>query len=149
MQKQPYQPQLPRPVAVVTGSTWADIWKGIATLSKQNQNLVQYLQNYLTQLFKWLVPTKLAVNIVSAGSLPYTVNAQDTFVAGPAGTYTLPSASGSGRVIIGKNLDTAGGIMQWFPQGTDTIDGGAEIDITIADDAVRFIDGATGAWYIW
>jgi hypothetical protein len=146
VQKVPYQPQLPRPVAVVTGSTWADIWKGIATLSKQNQNLVQYLQNYLTQLFKWLVPTKFAVNIVA--TLPYTVNETDTVVAGPAGTYTLPASSGSGRVIIGKNLDTAGGTMVWLPNGTDTIDGGAEIDITIANDTVWFLDGAVGQWLI-
>jgi hypothetical protein len=149
LQKQPYKPDLPRPVAVVKGSTWADIWNGIATLSKQNQNLVQYLQNYLTNLFKWIVPAKYIVTIVDGGSLPYTVNATDAFVAGPAGTYTLPPASGSGRVIIVKNVDTTGGVVMVVPQGTDTIDGGGETDITLANNAIRLIDGAPGQWMIW
>ena len=144
-----HQPQLPRPTAVTKGSTWADIWSGISTLSKQNQNLVQYLQSYLTSVYNWLVPAKYNVTIVTAALLPYPINATDGFLASVAGTITLPLASGSGRVIIVKNVDTGGGTVSVTPQATDTIDGGGATMITLANDSVRFIDAATMQWMIW
>lgn len=140
------KPQLPRPVAVVKGKTWDDIWGGIATLSKQNQNLVQYLQHYLTLVYNWLVPPKLNVSIVLP---PYTVNATDAFIASPAGAITLPISSGSGRIIVVKNVDMNGGTVMVSPQGADTIDGGGVTTITLQNDTVRFIDGAVGQWMIW
>lgn len=140
------KPQLPRPVAVVRGKKWEDIWNGIATLSKQNQNLVQYLQNYLTLIYNWLVPPKFNVSVVIA---PYTVNATDAFIAATAGAVTLPMSSGGGRIIVVKNIDTNGGTVVITPQGTDTIDGATSVPITLMNDAVRLVDGAVGQWMIW
>jgi len=140
------KPQLPRPVGVVKGKTWADIWSGIATLSKQNQNLVQYLQNFLTQTYNWLVPAKYNISVVVS---PYNANATDAFIAASAGAVTLPMSSGGGRVIIVKNIDTSGGAVVITAQGTDTIDGNSTVSITIQNDTVRVIDGAVGQWMIW
>lgn len=144
-----HQPQLPRPVGVAKGTTWTDIWNGIATLSKQAQNLSQYLQSYLTSVYNWLVPFKYNVTIVTPALLPYTVNATDGFLASVAGTITLPLASGSGRVIIVKNVDASGGTVTVAPQAADTIDGGAATNITVQNDAIRLIDAAQTQWMIW
>lgn len=139
------KPQLPRPVAVVTGKTWKEIWDGIATLSKQNQNLVQYLQTYLTHVYNWLVPPKLNVSVVTP---PYTVNATDAFIAAPAGSITLPQSNGSGRVITIKNIDPASGGVLITPFGTDMIDGGTTYLLGPEFEVVSLVDGQAGQWWI-
>lgn len=152
--QQPYQPQLPRPVAVVRGSTWADIWKGIATLSQQNQNLVQYLQNWLTNFFKWSVPFKYAVVLVPAAQSPYQAllppnSSEVAFIAMESGELDLPGATGSGRVIIVKKTDATPNPVAVTPNGTDTIDGGGVAAVVNQYDALRLIDAALGQWFIW
>lgn len=143
-----HQPQLPRPVAVVKGSTWADIWAGFGTLSKQNQNLIQYLQNYLTTVYQWLAPPKVNVGIITGSQLPYTINATDMFVAPTAGVVNVPASNGGGRVLTIKNLDTGGGTVAVTANGTDTIDGQAVYNLTTQYQVVRLVDGAVGQWMI-
>lgn len=141
------KPQLPRPVAVVTGKTWQDIWAGIATLSKQNQNLVEYLQNYLTKVYHAVVPSAVAVSIVQT---PYIVNATDTFIGAVAGPVTLPFASGSGRLITIKKLDASPAPVVVTPSGTDTIDGVAGVyNLGPQWALLPLIDGAIGQWLIF
>jgi hypothetical protein len=143
------KPQLPRPVAVVKGTTWADIWNGIATLSKQNQNLVQYLQHYLTLVYNRLVPPKVNVSVVVS---PYTVNATDAFVAATAGPVQLPPTNGSGRVITIKNIDPSNAPVAITPYGSDAIDGGgAGAPYLLAPEfqVVSLVDGQAGQWWIY
>lgn len=139
------KPQLPRPVAVVTGSTWKDIWNGIGTLSKQNQNLVQYLQTYLTHVYNWLVPPKVNVSVVLP---PYIVNATDAFIAATAGTVNLPQTSGSGRVITIKNIDPASAGVLITPVAPDMIDGGTTYLLGPEFEVVSLVDGQVGQWWI-
>jgi hypothetical protein len=139
------KPQLPRPVAVVKGSTWTDIWNGIATLSKQNQNLVQYLQTYLTHVYNWLVPPKVDVSVVVP---PYTINATDSFIAATGGQINLPQSSGSGRVITIKNIDPASAGVLITPDGTDMIDGGTTYLLGPEFEVVSLVDGQVGQWWI-
>lgn len=146
------KPQLPRPVAVVKGSTWADIWNGIATLSKQNQNLVQYLQTYLTHVYNWLVPPKLNVSVVTPLlNQPYTINATDAFIASTGGQINLPQSAGSGRVITIKNIDPNNAGVAITPFGTDAIDGlGATVKYNLGPEfaVLSLIDGQAGQWWI-
>ena len=59
---------------------------------------------------------------------------------------TLPnSASVQGKVYVVKKLDAGAGSLQIFPQGTDTIDGQTEWDLSNQYQYVRlFANGTTG-----
>ena len=141
-----YQPQLPRPQPVQRAKKWDDIWNGFTTLSKQNQNLVQYLQNYLTQVYNWLVPPKVNVSMALP---PYTVNGTDAFIYSAGGTIQLPATSGSGRVITIKNLDMGSVAVVITPTGTDTIDGQPTYALGPLYEVISLVDATAGQWMIY
>ena len=59
---------------------------------------------------------------------------------------TLPdSASVQGKIYVVKKLDAGAGSLQLFPQGTDTIDGQTEWDLSNQYQYVRlYANGTTG-----
>jgi hypothetical protein len=90
-----------------------------------------------------------AVNVNSAYSATYTPYPEMLIRGTTSGLnvpITLPnSASVEGKVYVVKKLDAGAGLLQIFPQGTDTIDGQTEWDLSNQYQYVRlYANGTTG-----
>ena len=83
---------------------------------------------------------------------PYTAAAGDyTILANAVGgamTVTLPSATGSGRILNIKKIDASASTVTIDGFGAETIDGAATYVISTQWVNITIQDGAAGAWYI-
>jgi hypothetical protein len=92
------------------------------------------------------------LTVVAVSTTPYNVGASDQFIgasasAGSDTVINLPAATGSGRVIIVKKMDSNAHNIDVTPNGTDTIDGLNAADVIAVQYAsVNYVDYGAGAW---
>jgi len=91
--------------------------------------------------------------IDTATDFPYTVDADDFYiriedVGANGGTITLPTATGSGRVLVIKDTTGSAGSAPFTVQrsGSDTIDGATSTSINTNFQTIRLIDAVSGKW---
>jgi hypothetical protein len=84
---------------------------------------------------------------------PYTVDADDFYIriedgGTIGGTITLPTATGSGRVLVIKDTTGTAGSASFTVQrsGSDTIDGATSTSINTNFQTIRLIDAVSGKW---
>ena len=89
---------------------------------------------------------------VTAISAAYTVAPTDQYIeattSGTSYAITLPAATGSGRTLNIKKV-TSGNTITITPNGTDTIDGGANLTLKQQNTAYSLIDAVAGKWEIY
>ncbi len=98
-------------------------------------------------------PLVYTPKVVANSDSPYDVVAADMFLAVWAGVSTptvinLPAATGSGRVIIVKKVDSNAQDVTVTAANFDIIDGTATVNISAQYTAFSFIDYAAGQWGI-
>lgn len=93
------------------------------------------------------------LNSRTLGGGPATSEPSDAYLrsagAGAAVSYPLPAATGSGRVLIFENADTAStpGVFTITPNGTDKVRGvNASVMCVQYADQIALVDGAAGEW---
>jgi hypothetical protein len=91
--------------------------------------------------------------IDTATDFPYTVDADDFYIriedgGTIGGTITLPTATGSGRVLVIKDTTGSAGSVSFTVQrsGSDTIDGATSTSINTNFQTIRLIDAVSGKW---
>jgi hypothetical protein len=84
---------------------------------------------------------------------PYTVDADDFYIriedgGTIGGTITLPTATGTGRVLVIKDTTGSAGSASFTVQrsGSDTIDGATSTSINTNFQTIRLIDAVSGKW---
>jgi hypothetical protein len=92
-----------------------------------------------------------SVKALTSSDSPYTVAAADSILKCDATaatvTINLPAATGSGREIDIKKVDSSANACAPTPSGTDTIDGvNAAISMIVQNVNQVLIDAASGAW---
>jgi hypothetical protein len=60
--------------------------------------------------------------------------------------FSLPAATGSGRIISAKKTDVSANTVTLTPNGAETIDGAPNWVLSTQYSAVSIIDAATGVW---
>jgi len=89
-------------------------------------------------------------NLKAISSSPYTVLAADSYITcdattGPI-TINLPAATGSGREISVKKIDSTANACTPTRAGSDTIDGATSYSLTVQYAASKVVDQASGSW---
>ncbi len=99
-------------------------------------------------------PTVIAIHrttalIVNAQS-PYSVASGDSYLdcnaTGGAVTLNLPAATGSGRVLTLKKMDSTANACTFARAGSDTIDGATSLALSIQYVPFNLVDAASGKW---
>lgn len=89
---------------------------------------------------------------ITVSETPYTALADDYTLrcncAGGALTVYMPAASGSGRILNIKKLDSSANAVTVTADGSDTIDGAATQTVSGQYDNMQIQDGAAGEWDI-
>lgn len=82
---------------------------------------------------------------------PYTVISTDETIAGNATsgaiTVNLPLATGSGRMLTIKKVDTSANTITVDGNGSETIDG-SETHVLTSYESITIVDNASGTWII-
>lgn len=94
---------------------------------------------------------KLNATSITAISASATPAAHDRYIRCTSGsgsdqTYTLPAATGSGRIITVKKIDSGTKACIVSRAGGDTIDGATTYTLAAQYNSVTVIDGASGLW---
>jgi hypothetical protein len=148
------KPQLPSRREVSRGKDWNSIWGGFRSLKEDADAQAVYLQQYLNRLYNQVIPLQYLPMIVTNAESPYTVGAQDVFLAVEAGAGSptviiLPPAGGTGRVVIVKKTDANAQNITIQPFAGDTIDGGGTYSISVQYVSISLHDTANGTWLIF
>lgn len=144
------QPTIP---SAPTVRNWAQMQQAFVANYKLLSTLVLYLQTYLSNVYRAIVPSQLNPVTVGAAQSPYTVGTTDEFLAVSAGAASptaidLPPATGSGRTLVIKKVDANAEAVEVVPFGTDTIDGSNAPDSwTVQYQTNQYIDYAAGVWF--
>jgi len=127
-------------------------WQGIVAGFSQNDQylrvLVQYLQQWGVNLYRYLIPPQIPVATVTQANSPYAPLASIGSIAVPASatddvTINLPTASGSGRILIIYNNGTHNVVIN------GTINGSASETLSSQYSVLRLQDTSVGLWNLW
>lgn len=92
----------------------------------------------------------LTITALTNASSPYTVLAADSFITcdATAGAITinLPAATGGGREISIKKIDSSSNACTPTRAGSDTVDGATSFSLTSQYAASKVIDSASATW---
>jgi len=85
-----------------------------------------------------------------AGTTIITGNDRYAYADATAGVVnlTLPAATGMGRLLTVKKLDSSGNAVNLVRSGSDLIDGVATYAIVVQNLSVTVQDAAPGVWYV-
>jgi hypothetical protein len=138
------KPILPTPPAIGTIQGWPGMVKTFQTVATFNKQLVQYLQNYLQQIYNFI--TSGSVSVGTPTAYPYTVAATDQFIPiNGTETVNLPPSVGQGRSVVFTQVGV--GTATIAPAGTDMINGvNTPYTFSTKWSLVSFYDYAVGAW---
>lgn len=120
--------------------------KLFGTLITYTQKLVQYLQNYLQQVYNTI--TSGSISVATPTVFPYTIGPTDQFVVinGVVTAY-LPQSLGLGRYILVGQAGLGAGRVAPAPGTSDTIDGSASAFILSTQFSSKgFVDYVIGNW---
>ena len=95
----------------------------------------------------------LSVALLDSTDSPYTVLVNDfSFMCDTTSAVVellLPAASTvTGRILVAKRLSAGANVVTLTPDGSDTIDGAADLDLTTQWQAVTIQSDGVSNWYV-